>query len=270
MPSPLNCIRNSSICPAPLLRLLVQRDADQAVGRGHRTRREAGVFTLDVEVADLAEAEQPLVETAPVGHAAAVDVVRQVVDQPQAVALGMAVDAVDELEVDVVDALAVLEAVDQVQRRAADALDGRQAQFHRPGRDLHRLRAALQRQRVGLVRVAHAKGQATGAGAVFGGEVRGQAARLAVDDEVDASPWRYSSTSLLRWRATRLKPIFSNSGSSTPGVGDANSTNSKPIRPIGLSNRSGMAVLQAKGGGGKQLRIVGTRGRKVLATQVRA
>src|SRR5512136_1751471 len=54
-------------------------------------------------------------------------------------------------------------------------------------------------------------------------------------------PCRYSCTSFERWRATCSKPIASNSGSSTPGVGEANSTNSKPIRPIGLSNRSDMS-----------------------------
>jgi len=39
------------------------------------------------------------------------------------------------------------------------------------------------------------------------------------------------------------KPSFSNTGSSTPRLGDANSTNSNPIRPIGLSNRSNMVAL---------------------------
>ena len=92
-----------------------------------------------------------------------------------------------ELEVDVVDALAVLEAVDQVQRRAADAADRRQAQLHRPGRHLDRLRAQLERARVGLVRILHAKRQRAGARPVLGGEVAGQAARLAVDDEVDVA-----------------------------------------------------------------------------------
>src|SRR5437867_9718137 len=51
-------------------------------------------------------------------------------------------------------------------------------------------------------------------------------------------PWRYSTTSLERCFATSVKPIFSNKGSSTLGWGDANSTNSNPIKPIGFSNRS--------------------------------
>jgi hypothetical protein len=57
------------------------------------------------------------------------------------------------------------------------------------------------------------------------------------------SPWRYSATSFERWSATRVKPSISNTGSMTPGVGEANSTNSKPMSPIGLSNRSAMGVL---------------------------
>jgi hypothetical protein len=47
-----------------LLGFLVQRDADHAVRRGHGLAGQAGVFALDVEVADLAEVEQALVEAA--------------------------------------------------------------------------------------------------------------------------------------------------------------------------------------------------------------
>src|SRR5437868_15503200 len=61
------------------------------------------------------------------------------------------------------------------------------------------------------------------------------------------SPWRYSTTSLERWCATRPKPSFSKKGSSRFGVGEANSTNSKPISPIGFSNRSVMCVLRRCG-----------------------
>ena len=60
------------------------------------------------------------------------------------------------------------------------------------------------------------------------------------------SPWRYKSTFLERWRATSEKPIFSNKGSSTFGVGEANSTNSNPIKPMGLSNTSAMTGLLQK------------------------
>ena len=167
--------------------LLVQRNADQAVRCRHGLGRQAGVFALDVEVADLAEVEQLLVEPGPVFHATAVHVVRQVVDQAEAVALGMAVHAFMKDEVDVVDGFAILEAVDQVQRRTANALDGRQLQFHRAGGNVHRLCAQLQRALVGVVRILHAESHAAGAGPMFRRKVGAHAARLAVDDEIDVA-----------------------------------------------------------------------------------
>ena len=42
---------------------------------------EAGELALDVEIADLAEIEEPLVEAGPFLHAAAIDVVGQMVDR---------------------------------------------------------------------------------------------------------------------------------------------------------------------------------------------
>ena len=66
MPSPLNFIRNSSIWPAPFddssfsgMRILPS-------GAVIALRGQAGVFALDVEVADLAEVEEALVEAGPV------------------------------------------------------------------------------------------------------------------------------------------------------------------------------------------------------------
>ncbi len=110
---------------------------------------------------------------------------REVVDHLEAVAPRVTVHAIDELEVDVVDALAVFVAVDQVQRRATDATDRRQAQFHGTGGHVHRLRPQFQRSGVGLVRIPDAEGQGAGAGTVLGREVAGQALGLAVHDEVD-------------------------------------------------------------------------------------
>ncbi len=69
---------------------------------------------LDVEVADLLEIEKTLVITRPIGHAATVNVMCHVVHPLQAVPERMAVDTVDEVEIDVVDGLALLETVNQV------------------------------------------------------------------------------------------------------------------------------------------------------------
>lgn len=155
--------------------------------RRHGSAAQTRVLALDVEVTDLAEVEQPLVELAPEAHASAVHVVREMVDDLQAVPTRVPVHALDELEVDVVDAPAVFIPVDQVQRRPADALDRRQAQLHGARGHVHGLRAQLQRAGVGLVGVAHAEGHGAGAGPVLGREVTRQALGLAVHDEVDVT-----------------------------------------------------------------------------------
>ena len=115
---------------------LVDRDADLAAGARHRLALEAGQLALDVEVADLAEVEQPLVEARPLVHPAAMHVVRQVVDVGEAGAGRVLVDAGQRHEVDVVDrhAGAVVRriAVDEVDQRVADALDRRDVELHRP------------------------------------------------------------------------------------------------------------------------------------------
>src|SRR5210317_2062132 len=59
------------------------------------------------------------------------------------------------------------------------------------------------------------------------------------------SPWRHRVTSLERCRATSVKPSSENASSSTPGTGEANSTNSKPSSPMGFSKRS--AIAQSSG-----------------------
>jgi hypothetical protein len=168
---------------------LVERDADLAVRRGQRLGGEAGVFALDVEVADLAEVEELLVVVGPVGHAAAVDVVGQVVDQFEAGAEGVAIDARQVFEVDIVDrqgAVAVsLVAVDQVDDRVADAADAGKMQLHRAGRDLHRLGRAGEQFGISRARVMDAETHAAGRGAMLAAEEPRGAAGLVVGDEVD-------------------------------------------------------------------------------------
>ncbi len=184
--------------PGALRRLLVERDANATVRRGHRLREQAGVLALDVEVANLAEVEDPLVEIGPEMHAAAVDVVGQVIDLEETASLRVPVDAIEELEIDVIDGGAALITVDQVQRRSADALDGRQAELHRAGRNIDRLSAQLERAVVGFVRVAYAKRHAAGRRTVFLREI--VAARLFGSRLMMKliSPWRYSVTSFER------------------------------------------------------------------------
>ena len=79
---------------------------------------QAGELALDVEVADLAEIEEPLVELGPFVHAAAMHVVRQVIDVGEADALrAWRSTPGSGIEVDVVDAAALAVAVDQVDQR---------------------------------------------------------------------------------------------------------------------------------------------------------
>src|SRR5471030_2002853 len=110
---------------------LIDRDADLAARAGHRLGLEAGQLAFDVEVADLAEIEETLVERRPFVHAAAMHVVRQVIDVSEADALGGVLDAGQELEIDVVDAAALAVAIDQVDQRIADALDRGDVELHR-------------------------------------------------------------------------------------------------------------------------------------------
>src|SRR5437868_2907516 len=114
---------------------LVDRDADATAGARHRLGLEPGELALDIEVADLAEVEEPLVELRPLGHAAAVHVVREVVDEREARAGGRRYVAAPEIlkagqgpEIDVVDRVAegiLRVTVDQIDERIADSLDRR-------------------------------------------------------------------------------------------------------------------------------------------------
>ena len=165
--------------------LFVQRDADQTVRRCHGTRQQAGILALDVEIADLTEVEEVLVILGPIVHAALVDIVRQVIDHVEATAFRMAVDTVEIFEIDVIDGLAVLETVDQIDRGAANALDGRQAQFGDAGFRFDRLGAFFQGEGIGLFGILHAEAHARRGWAVLGGEEGGGRARLVIDQEVD-------------------------------------------------------------------------------------
>ena len=185
--------------PGLFVALFVDRDADLAAGAGHGLALDAGDLALDVEVAHLAEVEQALVEIGPLGHAAAVHVVRQVVDVGQAVAGRVQLldaDAGQRLEVDVeeadvadvADLRAVLAApaVDEIDQAVADALDGREcsARPDRPCRRSPRRRARLRARRRRL-RVLHAEGDGADARAVQAREALRKRVGLGIDDEVD-------------------------------------------------------------------------------------
>ncbi|OIQ69918.1 hypothetical protein GALL_484760 [mine drainage metagenome] len=171
-----------------LVLALVERDADLAAGAGHGLGDQGGLLALDVEIADLAEIEDLLVELRPGRHVAAMDVMGQVVEIGKAngVPRHGRVRAGDGHEVDVVDLLGAV-TVDQIEVRAADPLDRRDVQLHRPNRPQHRLRPALDRQLQGLGGVAHAERHGVGRGAMGGAEFRGLPLGLHVQDQVDVA-----------------------------------------------------------------------------------
>src|SRR6185312_4560930 len=110
---------------------LVERNPDLAAGRGHRLGEETRLLPLDVEVTDLAEVEEPLVEVGPDAHAAAVHVVRQMVDVGQLRVRGRHALAPVwmEVEVDLVDRAPVTIEIDEEKPRAADPLDRRDVEL---------------------------------------------------------------------------------------------------------------------------------------------
>ena len=163
---------------------LVDRDADLAARAGHRLGLQPGELALDVEVADLAEIEEPLVELRPLVHPAAMHIVRQVIDVGEPDAFGLALDARQVLEVDVVDRAALAVAVDQIDQRIADALDGRDVELHRPDLALDAPGAQRLGALVGEGRVLHPEGDGADRGAVHAGKALGEAVPLGVDDEV--------------------------------------------------------------------------------------
>src|SRR2546429_3098549 len=180
-----------------VVRGFVDRDADLAARAGHRLGLQAGQLALDVEAADLAETEQPLVELGPFLHAAPMNVVREVIDVAQAGARGSRriaaperLEARQRPEIHVVDRVAVIVlgiAVDEVDERVADALDRRDAQLARPRAALDAPGAALEEPVVRRRGVLHAERHRAYARAVATREVLRERARLGVDDEVDVA-----------------------------------------------------------------------------------
>ena len=175
---------------AARLAFLVQRNADLAIGRGHGAAGQPGILALDVEKPDFAEVEDALVEFGPMIHPAAVNIVRQVIDQPEPRAHRIAVHAGQIVEINVIDRQLVVPrligiAVDQIDDRTADAPDRGQPQLHwRRGR-LDRLGPARQRLVIGSARIVDTKPHAASRRAMFGREIGGGRLRLVIGDQID-------------------------------------------------------------------------------------
>ena len=163
----------------------VDRDADQAAGTGQGAREESRAFALDVEVADLAEVEQSLVEARPYVHAPAADVVRQVVDDGESRPLGQR-GAAHGAKVHVIDR-AIAVQVDEINQRAADALDRGNVELHGARAQRSGFRPELERAAKGAGGIAHAKRHGAGRRAVRARKSLREGLGLRVDDEIDSA-----------------------------------------------------------------------------------
>src|SRR4029453_3395169 len=113
--------------------ILVDGNANLAVGAGHRARVQARQPARDVEVADLAEVEDALVEARPLVEPPAMHVVREVVDVPEPVSGRLAPGPPEPPEVHVVDRALRAVAIHQVDVQSARAFDGGDTELVGPG-----------------------------------------------------------------------------------------------------------------------------------------
>ena len=209
----------------------VDRDADLAARADDGPAPEAGELALDVEKALLAEVEQPLVELRPLVHAAAVDVVGQMVDAGEPGVAGPGA-VLDGHEVDVVDgALAVT--VDQVDETAADALDRRNIELHRPDMAMEGLRPQLLGPLIRGGPVLDPERHRTDAGPVLLGEGPREAVWLGGDDVIDAALLKECYV----FRAVTghgLETHLAEQRAQCPGVGGGVLDELEAVRPHGI------------------------------------
>src|SRR3569832_1458949 len=104
--------------------IFVDRNPDFSVGTGQRPREKAGRPPLDGKETDLAEVEQFFVEAGPDIHAAAMDVVGEMIDVVQPCAPRPWVFHAQPFEFGVVGRALGAVAIYEIKQAAADALDG--------------------------------------------------------------------------------------------------------------------------------------------------
>src|SRR3954471_19658179 len=165
--------------------VLVDRNPDLAVRTGQRARKQAGRATFDVEETDLAKIEQLFVEAGPHIHAAAMDVVGEVVDVIKPGAGGTRVPGAKPFELDVVGRSLGAVTIDEIEHTAADALDGGNIERLLRGRNIGGLCTQRERPLIGLLRIDHAKRHRRRAWPVRRDEAMAMGAGLFVDEIID-------------------------------------------------------------------------------------
>ncbi len=159
----------------------VQGDADGAVGRDHRLAEQAGRLALDVEILLLLEAEDLAVKARPGAHLTAAHIVRQMIDDAEAHAVGgfrfgRAGEGVP-IGMDVV--------VDQVEQGSADAFQDKAAFAEGARSRVGGTGAVGERNLIGLRRIGDAESHAVGRSAVRRREGRRLGRGVAVEQEAD-------------------------------------------------------------------------------------
>ena len=167
--------------------ILVDRNPDLAVRAGQRAGEQARSAALDVEEADLVEVEQLFVEAGPDIHAAAMDVMGEVIDIEQPRTRGPRILRAQPFELEVIGRALGAVAVDEIEHAAADALDGGNVERLLRRRNIGRLRAERQRPLIGQLRIDHAKRHRRRAGPVRGDEAMAMGTGLLVDEIIDVA-----------------------------------------------------------------------------------
>src|SRR5258708_2354458 len=104
--------------------VLVDRDPDFSIGAGQRPREQTRRAAFDIEETNLTEVEQFCVKSGPDIHAAAMDVVGEVIEIIKPGAFGTGIFGAQPLELGFVSRALGAIAVDEIKQTAADAFDG--------------------------------------------------------------------------------------------------------------------------------------------------
>ena len=136
---------------------------------------------MSLEVKELAVPVRPVI------HAAAMDVVGQVIEIMQSRLLGLRIALADPDEIDVPDRALLAVSVDEIEQRSANALDGWNGELHRADLAFEGLGAQRQRAVIGLLGIDDAEGHGAGAWPMLGRELLGERIGLGIDDEVDVA-----------------------------------------------------------------------------------
>src|SRR4051794_12087163 len=167
--------------------ILVDRNPDFAVRAGQRAREQPGGAAFDVEEANLTEVEQFFVKPGPDVHAAAMDVVGEMVEIKQPRAHRPWIPGAEPFEFAVVGGTVGAVTIDEIQQAAANALDRGNVERFLRGRNLRRLCAKRDRALIGLPGVDHPEGHRRRAWSVRGDEGKAVRARLLVDEIIDVA-----------------------------------------------------------------------------------